>query len=95
MSWKDTLRKQDDVLTKQEQDRILKEVQDYLSRETTENMSRMQRDAHTEMSRLAAKAASMPDGPPGSAESKAKMRIFDKIMELKRDLEGPVGSSEF
>ena len=86
MSWRDTLRKQDDI-KKQEQDRILKQAQDMLSREVNENMSRMQRDAHSEMKRLTDKAMTMPDGP-------AKDKLFDRIEELMEDLKGPVGSSE-
>ena len=85
MSWRDTLRKQDDKIAKQES--MLKEAQDMLSREVNENMSRMQRDAHSEMKRLTDKAMTMPDGP-------AKDRLFDRIEELMEDLKGPVGSSE-
>ena len=95
MSWRDTLRKQHDIISKQEQDRILKEVEDMLSRETTENMSRMQRDAYNEMERLYNKIKTMPDGPPGSAESKAKMRLFARMHEFTKDLDSSISSSEF
>lgn len=86
MSWRDTLRKQDDI-KKQEQDRILKQAQDMLSQEITEGMSAMQRDAHNEMKRLTDKAMTMPDGP-------AKDRLFDRVKQLIDDLKGPVGSSK-
>ena len=85
MSWRDTLRKQDDKIAKQND--ILKQAEDMMSREINENMSRMQRDAYNEMERLYNKIMQTPDGP-------AKDRMFDRMSELIEDLKGPVGSSE-
>ena len=85
MSWRDTLRKQDDKIAKQND--ILKQAEDMMSREINENMSRMQRDAYNEMERLYNKIKQTPDGP-------AKDRMFDRMSELIEDLKGPVGSSE-
>ncbi len=85
MTWRDTLRKQDDKIAKQND--ILKQAQDMLSREINENMSAMQRDANKEMKALYEKIMQTPDGP-------AKDRMFDRMSKLIDDLKGPVGSSE-